>query len=600
MKKNLPENTIPKFLLQVIKPYKWWYLLMLQAPFSNAAYPLIYNYAIKLLIDLFTQNAQITAAMAFWPVFLFIFANVLLETSWRIHNFAVWRSMPHIIQDLMNKVYDYVSNHSYQFFQNNLTGSIISKVKGINDGYKAIHNALEFQVSKPVLVTIFTGAGLAFTNLKLFFIVVAFALIQGFAATFWGKKLNIIENAKEDSWHKIIGQISDNITNIFTIFSYAKKKKEAQEISDIYDKVHKPLMLKWHRVDFWMSCILAAIYWIFMASLFIYMIHLRNSGAIGVGDIAFIMSLTYIFTDSMWQSINAIKDFSQTIAAFKSSFSIMQIPQEIIDKPNASELKISKGEIVLRDVSFGYDKEGLHTLKNLNLHIKSGEKIGLVGYSGAGKSTLISLLLKNFKLDKGDILIDNQSIYDVSSDSLRSQIALIPQDTMLFHRSIGENIAYAKEGATQDEIKEAAKKAHIHEFIESLPQTYETLVGERGIKLSGGQRQRIAIARAILKNAPILILDEATSSLDSSTENHIQESLNLLIDDKSSLAKKTVIAIAHRLSTLKHMDRIIVLENGKIIESGTHEELLKNKSCYQKMWVMQAGGFLPESLEAKI
>ncbi len=600
MKKNLPENTIPKFLLQVIKPYKWWYLLMLQAPFSNAAYPLIYNYAIKLLIDLFTQNAQITAAMAFWPVFLFIFANVLLETSWRIHNFAVWRSMPHIIQDLMNKVYDYVSNHSYQFFQNNLTGSIISKVKGINDGYKAIHNALEFQVSKPVLVTIFTGAGLAFTNLKLFFIVVAFALIQGFAATFWGKKLNIIENAKEDSWHKIIGQISDNITNIFTIFSYAKKKKEAQEISDIYDKVHKPLMLKWHRVDFWMSCILAAIYWIFMASLFIYMIHLRNSGAIGVGDIAFIMSLTYIFTDSMWQSINAIKDFSQTIAAFKSSFSIMQIPQEIIDKPNASELKISKGEIVLRDVSFGYDKEGLHTLKNLNLHIKSGEKIGLVGYSGAGKSTLISLLLKNFKLDKGDILIDNQSIYDVSSDSLRSQIALIPQDTMLFHRSIGENIAYAKEGATQDEIKEAAKKAHIHEFIESLPQTYETLVGERGIKLSNGQKQRIAIARAILKNAPILILDEATSSLDSSTENHIQESLNLLIDDKSSLAKKTVIAIAHRLSTLKHMDRIIVLENGKIIESGTHEELLKNKSCYQKMWVMQAGGFLPESLEAKI
>lgn len=202
-------------------------------------------------------------------------------------------------------------------------------------------------------------------------------------------------------------------------------------------------------------------------------------------------------------------------------------------------------------------------------------------------------MLKNFKIDSGDILIDGQSIYDVTSDSLRSQIALIPQDTMLFHRSIGENIGYAKENSTQAEIENTAKKAHIHEFIATLPKAYETLVGERGIKLSGGQRQRIAIARAILKDAPILILDEATSSLDSHTENHIQESLNLLIADRST----TIIAIAHRLSTLKHMDRIIVLDKGKIIEDGTHEELLKTGGYYQSMWNMQAGGFLPESLD---
>ncbi len=286
-----------------------------------------------------------------------------------------------------------------------------------------------------------------------------------------------------------------------------------------------------------------------------------------------------------------LSEMCPIILCQESSFSIMQIPQEIIDKPNASELKVSKGEIVFKNVSFGYEKGELHTLKNLNLHIKAGEKIGLVGYSGAGKSTLVSLLLKNFKIGNGDILIDNQSIYDCHSDSLRSQIALIPQDTMLFHRSIGENIGYAKETATQAEIENAAKKSHIHEFITTLPNGYETLVGERGIKLSGGQRQRIAIARAILKDAPILILDEATSSLDSHTENHIQESLNLLIDDKS----KTVIAVAHRLSTLKHMDRIIVLNKGKIIEDGTHEELLKTQGYYQSMWNMQAGGFLPEA-----
>ena len=531
--------------------------------------------------------------MAFWPVFLFIFANVLLETCWRIHNFAAWRSMPYIMQDVMNKVYHYVSNHSYQFFQNNLTGTIISKVKGINDGCQKIHNGLEFQVSKPVLVTIFTGVGLAIASWKIFVVVMIFSIIQGSVAIFWGKKLNRIENEKEDSWHKIIGQISDNITNIFTIFSYATKKKEALSISDRYDKTYKPAALEWCRVDFIMSVLMTVIHWTFMISLFVYMIHLRNKDDIGVGDIAFIMSLTYIFIDAMWQSINAVKDFSHTIAAFKSSFSVLQIPQEIIDKPNAAELSVSKGEIVFKNVSFGYEKEGLHTLKNLNLHIKAGQKIGLVGYSGAGKSTLVSLLLKNFKIGSGDILIDNQSIYDVNSDSLRSQIALIPQDTMLFHRSIGENIGYAKESATQTEIENAAKKAHIHEFITTLPNSYETLVGERGIKLSGGQRQRIAIARAILKDAPILILDEATSSLDSHTENQIQESLNLLIDDKS----KTVIAVAHRLSTLKHMDRIIVLDKGKIIEAGTHEELLKTGGYYQSMWNMQAGGFLPESLD---
>jgi ATP-binding cassette subfamily B protein len=254
---------------------------------------------------------------------------------------------------------------------------------------------------------------------------------------------------------------------------------------------------------------------------------------------------------------------------------------------------LTQGEIIFKDVSFGYNEGKLHTLKNLNLHIKAGEKIGLVGSSGAGKSTLISLLLKNFQTTKGDILIDNQSIYDISSDSLRSQIALIPQDTLLFHRSIGENIGYAKDSTTQTEIENAAKKAHIHEFITTLPNGYDTLVGERGIKLSGGQRQRIAIARAILKDAPILILDEATSSLDSHTEHYIQESLNLLIGDKS----KTVIAIAHRLSTLKHMDRIIVLDKGRIIEDGTHDQLLKNQGYYQTMWDMQSGGFLPESLE---
>ncbi|MBY0580952.1 MAG: ABC transporter ATP-binding protein/permease [Rickettsiales bacterium] len=561
---------------------------MLQASFANAIFPLIYNYAIKLLIDLFAAKSQITLHSAIYPVLLFIGVNACLEICWRIHNFAAWKSMPYIMQNVMNKVYNYVLNHSYRFFQNNLTGTITSKVKGINDGCQQIHNALEFQVSKPVLTTIVTGIGLACVNWKIFLLVIIFAIIQGSVSIFFGKKLNSIETAKENAWHKVVGYMADNISNIFTICSYAKKQHEEYKVNAQYEKNYKPLALKWHKIDFIMSCLQATIYVIFMALLFIYMIHLRNNGDISVGDIAFIMAMAYVFLDNTWVAINAIKDFSQTTARFISSFSIMQIPQEIIDIPHPIKLKVSGGEIIFKNLCFNYENNSA-IFNNLNLHVKAGEKVGIVGHSGAGKSTFISLLLKNFKITSGDIIIDNQSICDVSSDSLRAQISLIPQDIMLFHRSIGENIGYAKENATQNEIEMSAKAANIHVFIESLPEKYDTLVGERGVKLSGGQRQRIAIARAILKNAPILILDEATSSLDSQTEYEIQKSINIMLEQNSA----TVIAIAHRLSTIKHLDRIIVMDGGQIIEDGSFQDLLtKNNGKFKIMWDSQVNGMV--------
>jgi len=265
-----------------------------------------------------------------------------------------------------------------------------------------------------------------------------------------------------------------------------------------------------------------------------------------------------------------------------------------------------KNFIHFKNIDFAYTKTK-KVFDGLNLQIARWQKVGIVGHSGAGKSTLVNLLLKNFAItnykywDKppndgndpdnegGDILINNQSIYDVSSDSLRSQISLIPQDIMLFHRSILDNIAYAKENATVDEIIHAAKDANIHEFITTLPENYGTTVGERGIKLSGGQRQRIAIARAILKNAPILILDEATSSIDSQTEQEIQKSINSILDDNNA----TVIAIAHRLSTIKHMDRIIVIEDGNIVEDGSFQELLaKERGKFKEMWDTQVNGMV--------
>ncbi len=584
----LKSPTIPSFLWSTIKPYKWWYLLMMQAPFANAIFPLVYNYSIKLLIDLFATKSQITLHMAIYPILLFVGINTWLEICWRVHNFAAWKSMPYIMQNVMNKVYTYVSNHSYGFFQNNLTGTVTGKVKGINDGCREIHNALEYQVSKPVLTTCVSGVALACVNWKIFLLVLIFAFIQGYVSIFFGKKLNRIETAKENAWHKIIGYIADNISNIFTISSYAKGHYEAYKVNHQYEKQYKPLALEWCKVDFIMSCMQATIYIVFIALLFLYMISLKNNNDISIGDIAFVMSMAYIFLDNMWASINAIKDFSHTIARFVSSFSIMQIPQNIIDKPHAEKLKVSGGEIIFKDLCFNYENHNT-IFNNLNLHINAGEKVGIVGHSGAGKSTLISLLLKNFKVTSGDIIIDNQSIGNVSSDSLRTQISLIPQDIMLFHRSIGENIGYAKDNATKQEIEMAAVSANIHDFIEGLPEKYNTLVGERGVKLSGGQRQRIAIARAILKNAPILILDEATSSLDSQTEYEIQKSINTILEQN----KATVIAIAHRLSTIKYLDRIIVIDKGQIIENGSFQELMtKDGGIFRLMWDNQVNGML--------
>ncbi len=258
-----------------------------------------------------------------------------------------------------------------------------------------------------------------------------------------------------------------------------------------------------------------------------------------------------------------------------------------MDAPGAIPLKIAKGEIAFENVTFNYIPEH-NIFEDKNLKISAGSKVGLVGFSGSGKTTFANLILRYFDVESGMITIDGQDISKVTQESLRAQIAMIPQDTSLFHRSLLENIRYGRLDAPDHEVIDAAKKAHCDEFIDILPEQYHTTAGERGVKLSGGQRQRIAIARAILKNAPILILDEATSALDSVTEKKIQDGLKHLMD------RRTCIVIAHRLSTLCGMDRILVFKEGKIIEDGSHKELIKANGHYAHMWKMQAGGFLPD------
>jgi ATP-binding cassette subfamily B protein len=580
--------SIPSFLWSAIKPYKWWYLLMLQAPICSAAYPLFYNYAVKLLIDLFSQETHISYDQALLPIAWFMSAQLALDLPWRLNNFAAWRAVPYVFQNITDQTFNYISHHSYQFFQNNLSGSIVSKIKSIGDKYFKMHSAIEYHVTNPLFTVIFSGLGLLFVSKQLFSIVILFSIINIPLSIYFCIHLSRLEQAKQDSWHVLFGTIADRITNIFTLFSFASRQRETQTIRNFYRDVHLPLQFAWHRYDFIACVIWSILYWIFLVSLFIYMIYLRNRGEINVGDIAFTMSLTYAFAQNVWRVTVSMKDFIEDYAAFKSAFSILSMPQDTIDEPQVKTLSVSAGEIRFVNLSFQYEK-GPAIFNKLNLDIKSHEKVGIVGHSGAGKSSLISLLLKHFLAQSGDILIDEQSIYSVSADSIRAQISVIPQDILLFHRTIAENIGYAKENATPAEIEQVAKMANIHDFILTLPEGYNTLVGERGVKLSGGQRQRIAIARAILKNAPILILDEATSSLDSQTEEQIQKSINTMLETNQA----TVIAIAHRLSTIKHMDRIIVMESGQIVEEGSFSTLLQDeKGKFRALWDHQANGLI--------
>jgi ATP-binding cassette subfamily B protein len=566
-----------------MRAFKWHFAIMLFAPAVSSFYPFAYNYAVKLFIDTMSADDVISFSSLIFPITLFLGTHFFMDLTWRMSNVAEWRSEPYVRQSLLVKSYAYVQNHPFIFFQNNFTGAISSKIKGIIDGYdkwwSEIHHGLFPRLAKSI-VSIGT---LFFIHATLGIFMLFWGLIYGITMYRLTMKLNTLTFEETESRHYLIGQVSDKIANILSIFSFAAKKSEYESLDKAVREDFIPKQIKSYKYAFKIQLTGGIFYIIMFAILLLLMINLRIQSAITVGDFAFVFGIALITAEEIWSATISLQDFSRAMGDLRSAISLLQLEHSEKDVPNAKELEIGQGKIEFKNLCLSYNDQ--HTVfQDLSLTIKAGEKIGLVGHSGAGKSSLVSVLLRYFKPQSGSIFIDGQNINLVTEDSLRKAIAVIPQDVALFHRSLEENIQFGRPEATKEELIEASKKAHVHDFIEGLPEAYETPVGERGVKLSGGQRQRISIARALLKDAPILVLDEATSALDSETEKLIQESLNLLIDDK----KKTVIAIAHRLSTLKHMDRIIVLDHGKIVEEGSHDELLANQnSHYKRMWELQ-------------
>ena len=578
--------TLYQFFYQIIKPYKSWYFLMMLTPIFSAFFMPVSNYALKLIIDHLAINQNFTISDIIFPVSIFCIAVFVAQMIWRVYNYGDYKSQPFIEANIINKAYSMLLERNYQFFQNNLSGKTASQIATLRDKYVSIHDHIFHGFTHCILTILIT--------LIIFFNVhqsIAIANLLWLAISiplmfYSKKKIFFLAKNCNEARQKITGLLNDSITNISTVLYFANRnfeKKLLKNANDDFVNLEQKRIWFININHFWIGLVYAILP---IVTLFL-MIDLRQQNLITIGDFVLVLALMFHLFDYSWVMLQHVDGLINDFGQLSEAFTIFDEKNLVKENNQLLNLKITNPQIIFENINFKYSENLV--LENFNLTINSGQKIGLVGNSGAGKSTLVNLLLKIFINYSGKITINQQNLAEINNDDLRANIAVIPQDPALFHRSIFDNIAYGNPNASSQEVIESAKKAHIHDYISSLASGYDTLVGERGVKLSGGQKQRIAIARALLKNASILILDEATSSLDSKTESEIQQSILEIL----KLQDITVIAIAHRLSTIKNMDRIIVLESGKIVEDDNFVNLLnKNDGKFKEMWSHQIDGMI--------
>jgi ATP-binding cassette subfamily B protein len=580
------------FLLNSIKPFKYWVGLHLFVVLYNAIDLSLWPYVSKILIDQLATTPREQIVSQVWPTaLLLIILGFLPGFIWRICDYSWMNLTPLMRKKIASESMNYAMQHSNNFFQNNFAGSLANKVRDVTGLTDKLLATIIYAFLGTILSLIIAFFTLLLVHKFFAFGLLAWAALFIFMAIKGAKKVSPMSIATADQQTKIMGNLVDVLGNISNVRLFSRRGFESNRIKalqDDYAKFSKRrdlFLIKFYTLQ-------GLTFSVYFAGCIILLILLYAQNRVTLGDFMLIFTVNTYIIHGMWQAMNEMRTFLENVGTVNQALSIINQPLQIKDCDNEKDLKITRGEIIFENVGFSYDNSSA-LFCDKNITIKSGQKVGLVGQSGGGKTTFVNLILRLFDVEQGRILIDGQNISLISQDSLRASIGVIPQDPSLFHRTLLQNISYGCENASELEIIAAAKKAHAHEFIETLSESYNSLVGERGVKLSGGQRQRIAIARAFLKNAPILILDEATSQLDSINENLIQESLVNLME------QKTTIVIAHRLSTLQHMDRILVFDSGKIIEDGSHQELLALNGFYKKLWEAQVGGFLNENYNEK-
>lgn len=593
-----PPTSVLKFYWHYLQQHKLWYSAVFVSLLSVALLDLAVPIALGFVTELLQDETPLQTLKDNWPVYAaLIFVVLIIRPCVQMTDLGLRLNMmvPGVTSLVRWQAHWHVSRQSWPFFQNDFAGRIANRIM---QTATAIRESLISTMRATMYIGVFGSSALflmLINDWRLALPTMIWAAAYLVFLRFFVPRLLKLSKEASETRSTVMARVVDSYTNILTVKLFSRVKDEddyVREAMAINQEATARNMLN-------LSRFLSALQFmnaLLICSTAISGVALWLNGSISAAIVATAVTLVWQITNiSGWISFEVAGIF-ENIGTVQEGMQSIAVPHKLVDAEQASPLQICRGQIQFNEVRFSY-KSSNPILDNFNLSIAAGERVGIVGRSGAGKSTLINVLLRFFDIDSGSITIDGQDISQVTQESLRRSIGMVTQDTSLLHRSITENIRYGRPEATQEEVIDAAKKAHAHHFICGLEdwkgrKGYAAHTGERGVKLSGGQRQRIALARVILKNAPILILDEATSALDSEIEKAIQEQLEELMQNK------TVIAIAHRLSTISRMDRLIVIDQGKIVEQGTHNALLNKGGLYASLWQHQSGGFIAETVPA--
>lgn len=589
MTKDQSTKPTPKLILTTLlkfaRPYRRQLILVI---FSAVAATVIGAFVGPFIISQIINSIQqgsISLTSASGLIAAFIATQVANIVLWRLNIYLLWNLDTLAQKDIFETCFKQIIKHGLDFHADNFGGSLVSQTNKLVGAFERLIDGITFNLIPLAISLISATAILGFLFWPYAIVLAIVSVIFITAVWFGSRTMTPKTTAEAKASSKISGHLSDVVSNIMAIKSYAAESSERQTATEVVDTwVDRQFAIRnqFLKLSFGYSSIAGLLR---IAALIAAILASQHS-LIPIGTVFLIMSYTMTVVDNLWQTNRIMRDYNHIIGQSTEMVRILHLPISITDR-SKKRLKVKKGEIRFDQVDFSHQADE-QLFKDFDLTIKAGQKIGLVGKSGSGKTSLTKLLLRFHDLPSGSISIDNQDISQVAQASLHQAIAYVPQEPLLFHRSLRDNISYGNPKASFKAIKQAAKQASADEFIDNLPDGYDTMVGERGVKLSGGQRQRIIIARAILKNAPILVLDEATSALDSDSEAKIQAAMDELMKGRTS------IVIAHRLSTIAKLDRILVLDQGKIIEDGTHRQLLAKKGEYAKLWQRQSGGFIQE------
>ncbi|AVH69578.1 ABC transporter ATP-binding protein [Nostoc sp. 'Lobaria pulmonaria (5183) cyanobiont'] len=588
---DLPSTPF-RFICYFVNQFRWWYVLAVILEIINATCGIMLPYAIGEIIRGVTRSTgdskPIFDAMK-QPLMLFIGLSVGEVVFGRSAGLLQTILHPIHRQHIVRSLYAYLQHHSHRYLSSSFSGALAHRISETSLG---VTQTMQMMITEfmPVIVVYTVATTILYRAYPPLAALVGIWAVLFISISFWlATRCRFYSRKAAAARSETTGIIVDAVTNLTSSRLFARFGFERRYLNEQLRREIKHVReSNWYSERIrWFQFISAAILKI---STLYYSLSLWSQGTIATADFVVATSLSLLIISEARNLSRRFLEFFEHIGNVANGVFIIVQPHELVDRDQAIAHSITQGKIEFRRVNFNYTEEK-KVFTNLSVTIQPGQRIGLVGLSGSGKSTFVNLILRLFDPQSGEIIIDGVDIRDMTQDALHAQISLIPQDPSLFHRTLLENIRYGRLDATDEEVIEASRKAHAHDFIVQSKDSYNSLVGERGVKLSGGQRQRIVIARVILKDAPILILDEATSSLDSITEKAIQDTLDLAMNGK------TVIVVAHRLSTIVHLDRILVFDKGRIIEDGSHAKLLALGGAYYRLWKMQAGGFLPENLD---